>query len=115
MLARMTATRPEVRHSGLAVAVLVAGLFLVAGVSAFFVWFRAMSIPHCGQRCDFTTLYWTPIFFAIFAAVVIIATIALSWAFSSRRGVWWIPLGGIAVTLVGAQIAHIMSDRALLF
>lgn len=111
----MTTTRIKARHSGLAVAALIAGLILVATVSAFFVWFRAISIPHCGQRCDFTTLYWTPVVFAIFAAIVIIAAMILSWAFSSRRHVWWIPVGGIVVTLAGAQIAHVVSDRALLF
>lgn len=108
-------TRIRARRSGLAVAALIAGLILVAAVSAFFVWFRAISIPHCGQRCDFTTLYWTPVIFAIFAAIVIIAAMILSWAFSSRRYVWWIPVGGIVVTLAGAQIAQVVSDRALLF
>lgn len=111
----MTTTRNEARRSGLAVALLIAALILVAGLSAFFVWFRAISIPHCGQRCDFTTLYWTPLAFAIFAAVVIVATMTLSWVFSSRRRVWWVPLAGIVATLVGAQIAQIVSDRALLF
>ena len=53
--------------------------------------------------------------FVIFAAVVIIAVTVLSWVFSSRRRVWWIPLGGILVTLAAAQVAHIVSDRALLF
>jgi hypothetical protein len=111
----MTMTRTEARHSGLPVALLMAALILVAAVSAFFVWFRAISIPHCGQRCDFTTLHWTPIVFAMFAAIVVIAAMVLSWAFSSRRRVWWIPVGGIVVTLAGAQIAHVVSDRALLF
>lgn len=111
----MTTTRAAARHSGLAVVVLIGILILLALISAFAVWFRAMSIPHCGQRCDFTTLYWTPIVFVIFAAVVIIAVMVLSWVFSSRRRAWWIPLGGIVVTLAAAQVAQVVSDRALLF
>lgn len=111
----MTTTRKDARSRGRAVALLMGALILVAGLSAFFVWFRAISIPHCGQRCDFTTLYWTPLAFAMFAVIIIATTMALSWVFSSRRRVWWIPLGAIVATLVGAQIAQIVSDRALLF
>lgn len=91
-------------------------LQLALGVGAsFFVWFRAISIPRCDQACDFALLQGTSTTFALGCAVVIAGTGLWQLAMKDRSWSWWIPLGGSALILIGALVANLLSNRALLF
>ena len=100
------------RRSPLAIA-LLAVQALVGAVASFFVLFRRISIPHCGTRCDFALLDTTGNLFVLLVVLLLIASALI--VMLSRRRVWWVPLVGIAITLVAAFFANRVSDIALLF
>lgn len=92
-----------------------AGQAVVAAVTSSLVWFRAISIPHCGHECDFELLRQTSIVFAS-TALALVACCAIGLiAARSRRWQWAIPLAGIVLTVIAAGIAHHLSDIALRF
>ncbi len=111
MSRRRNATEPR-PHLAVWLLLLLAAIAIVASVS---VWFRVISIPHCGLACDGALLTTTSSAYAwSCAAVVAAATISLV----LLRG-WWhrwiIPSGAIVAVVVGAVIAHHLSDIALGF
>lgn len=89
---------------------------IVSVVAVLLVWFQGISTPHCSNRCDFTTLYWAGVGFAIAAGALWIAATICTVALR-KRGRWIIapPIVGLLLTIVGAIIATQISRAAMLF
>lgn len=95
---------------------LVGCQILVSCVAFVSVFLQGMSTPHCGNRCDFTLLYWTWVGFGIFVGVLLLASI-LGSVLLRRRG-WWIVIPPIVSSLsviIGAVVAIEISRAAMLF
>lgn len=95
---------------------LFATLVVVAFVASALVLLRELSIPHCGERCDFVLLAWTGYAYVAWCFIVAVASLVLLVTLQHRiRSSWAIPAAGIALVLTGAVIANRLSDVALLF
>ncbi len=88
---------------------------LLAAVASAFVWFRSISIAHCGESCDFQLLANTiwAFFWACLALVVVSG--ALTVLLRHRRWSWGIPVTGMTFTVAAWIIAYRITDIALLF
>lgn len=88
---------------------------VVASVASALVWFRAISIPHCAQDCDFELLSRTSVVFAVIALGLVVAAAAGLLLARKKRWSWVFPAGAIALILGAAMVAHHLSDVALRF
>lgn len=74
-----------------------------------------MSVPHCGNACDFDLLESVgPTYFWVCAAIVLLTGV-LSFTLRRQRWAWFIPVGGIILILAGYCVAEHVSRQALLF
>ena len=87
--------------------------FAVTGVLIAVVYFMRIAVPRCDQQCDFELLDAAGNVFAAFAVLLFIAVGALRMLLPGPSR-WWMPAGGIALTIVGAAIAVHVSQIALL-
>jgi hypothetical protein len=88
---------------------------IISIVASALVFFRRISIPHCGQQCDFQTLDVSGNLFFWFCVVLVTLTGVLVFTLRRWRWVWTAPVGGIVLTLAGWAIANRISDVALQF
>jgi len=95
--------------------ILWVGHIVLAGVATFFVWFRAISTPHCAPNCDFALLYNSTITFAWVAFTLVTAVAVALVLARSRPSQWMFPIAGMVLTLIGALVANYLSDIALRF
>ncbi len=87
----------------------------VAVVAVILVRFRAISIPHCGERCDFALLSTVGDVFLWVCVGLVVASGVLTFAFRGRRWARAIPAAGLLATMIAWLIANRISDAALLF
>lgn len=95
------------------ITILWATQFVVALGAVLLVYSKRLSIPHCDSRCDFVLLTGVGDLFAWAALVLFVGVGVLLLARPSGKQ-WWLPAGGILLTIFGAFIASYFSDIALL-
>lgn len=86
---------------------------IVSGLTGFLVLFRGISTPHCSERCDYTLLTTITNTYLIFVAVLLIVTGVILYRRLGRRA-WWVPVLSIVLVLLGALVANLFADQALL-
>lgn len=68
----------------------------------------------CGETCDSTTTWWTPLTFFAFDGILFAAVMPLYLLRAKRwERTWWIPAGGILLLAVGALIAYLVIRIAI--
>jgi hypothetical protein len=87
----------------------------IAGIAWVLVWFRVISIPHCGMTCDSGLLTSTSTFYFWTCVAVVCLTGAAIIVFRNPRWAWLVPMTGIILIVAGAAIANRLSDVALGF
>ncbi|WP_337005948.1 hypothetical protein [Microbacterium sp. LB12] len=91
-------------------------LQLIVGVVAIgWVTFLAISIPHCGQNCEWELLSASIYGFMIFVALTLVASMAVMIRLRRSGKVWIAPVAGIALILVACPIASAIAYKAMLF
>ncbi|WP_226533131.1 hypothetical protein [Microbacterium paraoxydans] len=104
---------PAKTQSGMLSTVLWGLQFAVAGALIAFVYFKRIYIPQCDLQCNFVLLDATGNIFAIFAVLLFVAVGVLQLTLPGPSR-WWLPAGGITLTVVGAIVANYVSENALL-
>jgi len=95
---------------------LFATLVIVAFIASALVLLRELSIPHCGERCDFVLLAWAGYAYVAWCVIIVVASLVLLVTLQHRiRSAWTFPAAGIALVVTGAVVANRLSDVALLF
>lgn len=93
--------------------------FSLAVIASFFAFaMKPMGVGGCAPDCDYTLLRTSIWGFIGFAMTIVAATgiLLLVLRFRRRerpRRIWWIPLAGIALTLVALLVFNGVGDLAL--
>lgn len=85
---------------------------LIAGVAWFTVWIQTLSSPRCGRFCDYALLNGTSSIYGWACIVVVVVSLA-ALIYGRARWTRHAPSIGVAVIVIGAIIAHTLTEQSL--
>ena len=86
---------------------------ITALVACLYVYLLRISIPHCGDQCDFSGIQRTCEFYVWSTVAVVLLSGALLVLARRARFSWLIPSAGIVLVVVGAVVATHITNLAM--
>ena len=84
-------------------------------VAIGWVTFLAISIPHCGQNCEWDLLNASIYGFMVFVALTLVVSMGVMIRLRRSGKAWIAPVAGIVLILVACPISSAIAYKAMLF